>query len=143
MTEHNIDLDERRRERPSETTITVKGHVLRARASVRPEALVDWDDFWLGDDTSSRRQLEVADLTIKRFLHPEFHETFDRLRADEDDPLTSDDLRMIVEGLVAASADRPTAASSVSGPTTGSDEAGSTDGGSSRAALLSVPTGRS
>lgn len=127
----NIDLDAKRRERPSEITITIGGETFRARTRVRPEATLEWDDFYFGEDTSQKRQIEVADLTIKRFLVADDHGKYDALRANEDDPLTSQDLSDIVRALQEAAVGRPTEASSDSSPGTPDDAASSTDASSS------------
>lgn len=122
-----IDLDAKRRERPSEVKIVLGGETFRARTTVRPEETLEWDDFYEGDDTSVRHQIEVADLTILRFLVAEDHEKWKKLRARTvGDIIGNADLVAFVQALQEAAADRPTVPSGTSSPGTGNGAAAST-----------------
>jgi hypothetical protein len=133
-----IDLDEQRRERPSEVRIMLGGETFRARTTVRPEATLPWDDFYEGEDTSMRRQIEVADQVIMEFLISDDHDKWRALRAREEDPIGTADIIRFVRALQEAAADRPTEPSGDSSTGIASGEASSMDGSSSRVAIQSV-----
>jgi hypothetical protein len=143
MSERMIDLDAERAERPAEQTIKIGGETFRARVSVRPEALVPWEDFYLSDDTSAAASIRVLDETILVFLVAEDHERYLALRQREEDALTVQDMTKLVQALLEASADRPTEAPTGSGTTDGSGAPSSTAESSSRVVVQSIsPSGK-
>lgn len=90
----------------------LRGLEFTVRPFVRPEALGTIEDTPLM--TSSLEILQAIDTAIMMYLEPEDHDAWRRLRENEDDAITLDELQAIAEWLAENEARRPTPASSAS-----------------------------
>ena len=132
-----MDFDQERQARVARLrTFRIGGEQFTVRASVRPEALLDWES--VGGDTSAEETLRVIDSTILALVENEngqagAHERWQALRTREDDAVSLEDLLDVMAWLMEQQTGRPTVQPSDS--STKPEQAGtnSTDASSSAA----------
>ncbi len=142
---HDFDIERAERQK-ADRSFKIAGETFARRASVRPEALEEWEDYTpIG--RSQAEALAVIDRTIKALIEPgakgEAHKRWDNLRKRDDDPVTLADMiglrdeegvllrDGLIQWLTAEMAGRPTGPSVSSSGGPGASETSSTEGSSS------------
>jgi hypothetical protein len=107
------NFDEKRHLRRSLTvddrSFTLGGEIFVAKASMRPEALTDYDR--IDETTSLTETLQIVDGVILKFLEKNPDNAparYRKIRENEDDPVTVEDLLDLVQWLVEVQTGRPT-----------------------------------
>lgn len=113
------NFDEARQERlAQERSFTIGGQTFEYRASVAPEAYLEWSKMVggeYGDDLTEEKSIEIFDSTIVAFLKPGQDEKWKAVRSpDAEIPLTLGDMKDVVRFLFEENSGRPTGASSAS-----------------------------
>lgn len=101
----------------------IGGKQFVARASVSPEAIVDWNEAVSGgtDHLNEREWLALFDATVIAILEPGQEATWRELRSPTaDDPLNISDIREVLQWLIEQATGRPTG--EPSGSPTGSPQ---------------------
>ncbi len=132
----NFDTDRKKRQRTKEQrTFQVCGETFVMKKAIRPEALAAFDD--LTEDASLRESMEIIDGMFLTLIEKDddAEARYRAVREQEDDPLSIDDIREMIDWMVEESSGRPTGSPSVS--TGGREPTGtsSTDESSSLAAV--------
>lgn len=123
------DFEAKRRARiDRDRQFTIGGEILIYRASVRPEAMLEWSTITPGatDDES----LPLLDNLVQQFVTEQSFEKWKALRqVDGDEALNLEDITDVIEWLVERQSGRPTESSSASadGSQTTSTGTSSTD----------------
>jgi hypothetical protein len=113
MAKHK-DFDEEIRQYRKPNTFTIAGEVFKLKPSVRPEVMVLWED--LPASASNKETYERLDMFIKAWMVEEDdHAKWDRIRQQEDDPVTAADLWKVFGYIMDCATDLPTQASDSSG----------------------------
>lgn len=105
----NFDSSRKARQKTEEErTFALGGHTFVAKKGVHPSALAAYDG--IGDDTGVGETLEIVDDLILAMVEDRdgAHGRYLDLRADQDDPLTIEDLLELVKWLVEIQTGRPT-----------------------------------
>jgi hypothetical protein len=76
------DFDQERREKPVKT-FQLAGETFTLRRSVRPEALIQFED--LPEDATARQSLQVIDDAVNELIVPDDHTKWSEIRAIEDE----------------------------------------------------------
>lgn len=109
------NFDEARAARTAEDrTFQIGGEEFTMKASVRPEALADYER--LGTDTEAEAALAVIDAMVVSFIEGGklAEARYRKVRAREEDAISMEDLSSLVEWLIEEQTRRPTSASSAS-----------------------------
>lgn len=128
------DFDQERRAREEQDrSFIIGGETFVRRASVRPEAIAEFDAI----DTATKPAdvLRIADDALLGMIEAEGHDRWRTLRQREEDAVNLGDILAVVEWLIEAQVERtPTQQPSPSTAGRGRTAAKSTDGSSSPAA---------
>lgn len=106
-------------------SFTVRGQTF-TMIYVKPEVLAAWEDE--EDPDTALDSIENAHEKIKLFLTEDDRERWDNLRAKEDQPITSEQLRAVLQWMIEVQTGRPTEPLSPSDSGDGSTAATSTGG---------------
>jgi hypothetical protein len=117
------DFDDERAQRAArDRSFRIHGELFYVKPGVRPEVLVPYED--MSTETSATDALSTIDALVLGFIsHDDPPGACDRwraIRADEEDPLTMEDLTSLVEFLIETATGRPPtrASSSTASPET-------------------------
>lgn len=119
----NFDTErEERKLSEEERTFVLGGETFVAKASVRPEALSQWDG--ITQEMSVSQILEATDATVLALIEnrDDAHNRYTAIRARDEDPIAVDDLVEVGKWLVEVQTGRPTepqSGSTASPPTPG------------------------
>jgi hypothetical protein len=129
------DFDDHRKKKDeatrAERVFQLGGEQFTARARVRPEAFMEWDSMDM-EKTPASEILVMADRTILSLIEKKdgAHDRYRAVRANEEDPISLEDLTDLIQWLVEVqSGGRPTERSSDS--STSSEETGTSSTDSS------------
>jgi hypothetical protein len=128
----NFDDHRAKRLNKAQRTFQIGGEQFVAKASVRPEALAEWDDLD-PENASTAEIMRVSDNTILALIEPgedgEAHDRFRQIRLREgDDALNLSDCTMLLKWLIEVqSGGRPTEPQSGSTQSPSGTGASSTD----------------
>lgn len=128
----DFDLDRNIRS-ALDRTFKIGGQKFTRRASVRPEATLEWEGIRFMDPSSSPAEefLGILDRTIIGLIEPgtngKDHGRWAKLRAREDDPITTQDMLELIPWLIEEMAGRPTMPPSNSSGEPGPSGTSSTD----------------
>lgn len=109
------------------------GHEFTRRRSVKPETLAKIEDLYMLE--SSAEHVKALDEIIILFLVPEDAEKWRALREPDDSPVTTHDMRALMEWMMEEDARLPTRPSSDSQDGAGDTERSSTEPSGSEGAI--------
>lgn len=106
---HDFDANRVQHERE----FRISGETFRVQRGVRPDVLAEWEET---PSETYRDAMTRSDFIVREFLHPDDREKWAELRARLEDPVTDEDMGLLVRWLFSNEVERPTPPSSSSGP---------------------------